>query len=162
MGSEAETVIKRIYVGKDGMVTLVCPKCGDLRRESVEQYRDQTHPLKVKCRCMNVYEVELEFRQAFRKETALNGKYFRISHPGECGRMIVTNLSLGGCGFELVKEDTLVAGEEIRVELALDVHGSSAIKKKAVVLHVTGRRVGCKFCDPGGTDPDIAFYLRKS
>ena len=145
------------------MATFVCPKCGDLRRESVGHHRDQAHTLKIKCKCMNIYEVELEFRQAFRKETTLNGKYFRTAHPGDCGRMIVTNLSLGGCRFEMVKESALEVGDEIRVELAFDVHVSSTIKKKAVILHVKGRRVGCKFCDPAGSfDPDIAFYLRKS
>ena len=163
MGMVTETAIKKIYVDKHGMAILACPKCGDLRKESVEQYKGQASSLKIKCRCMNVYEVQFEFRQTFRKETTLNGKYFRTSDPGDCGRMIVRNLSLGGCRFEMTRECALAVGEEIRLELALDEHGGSATKEKAVVVHVKGRLVRCRFCDsPSGIDSDIAFYLRRS
>jgi len=156
------TAIKKIYVDNRGIATLICPKCGDLRKESVEPYKGKAGPLKIKCGCMNVYEVELEFRGTFRKETSLNGKYFRISDPGDCGRMIVKDMSLGGCRFEMTRETDLAVGEEIRLELVLDEHAASVTKKKAVVSHVKGRLVGCKFCDPLGSsiDPAIAFYLR--
>jgi hypothetical protein len=155
------TTIKKIYVDKHGIANLVCPKCGDLRKESVEPYKSKERSLKIQCRCMNVYEVELEFRQTFRKETSLNGKYFGTSNPGDCGRIIVKDLSLRGCRFETTRETALSVGEEIRLELMLDEHASSATKKKAVVSHVKGRFVGCKFCDPPGSiDQAIAFYLR--
>ena len=158
-----ETAIKKLYVDKDGKVTFICPKCGESRRESVEQYKGQTRAIKIECKCTNVCEVQLEFRQSFRKETSLEGIYFRTSYSYDWGKMIVSDLSLGGCGFEKMKTCTLVLGEEIRVEFVLDDHRSSTIKKKAVVWHVKERHGGCKFSDPPGSiDSELGFYLRKS
>jgi hypothetical protein len=158
-----ETAIKKLYVDKNGMVTFICPKCGESRREAVEQYRDQTRSINFECKCTNVCEVRLEFRKSFRKETSLDGIYFRTSHPSDRRKMIVRDLSFWGCRFETMKACTLVPEEEIRVEFALDDPRSSTIKKKAVVFDVKGRHVGCKFSvHQGSIDSELGFYLRKS
>jgi hypothetical protein len=157
-----ETAIKTLYVDKDGMVTFVCPKCGESRKESVVQYKDQTGTIKIECKCTNVYEVHLEFRKTFRKETSFDGLYFRTSHPGDWGKMIVRDLSLGGCRFETMKAHLLDRGEEIKLEFVLDDARCSTIRKKAVVFDIDGRNVGCKFSDPPGSiDTELGFYLRK-
>ncbi len=162
-GSVTETAFEILYVDKDGMVTFICKKCGESRRESAAKYKDQTGSIKIECKCKNVREVWLEFRQSFRKETSLDGIYFRTSHPDDCRKMIVRNLSLGGCRFETMKECTLVPGEEIRVQFVLDNPRRSTIKKKAVVLDVKGCDVGCKFSVlPDIIDSELGFYVRKS
>jgi hypothetical protein len=158
-----ETAIKKLYVDQNGMVTFICPKCGESRREFVEQYKDQTRSIKIECKCTNVCEVQLEFRQSFRKETSLDGIYFRTSHPGDWRQMIVKDLSFWGCKFETMKACTLVPGEEIRVQFVLDNPRRFTIKKKAVVLDVKGCDVGCKFSVlPDIIDSELGFYLRKS
>ena len=157
-----EDTVKTLYVDKDGMVTFICPKCGESRRESVVQYKDQTDAIKVECKCTNVYEVRLEFRKSFRKETSLDGLYFRTDQPGDWGKMIVKDLSLGGCRFETVKTHLLDRGEVIKIEFVLDDARRSTIRKKAVVFDIEGRSVGCKFSDPPGyIDSELGFYLRK-
>ena len=158
-----ETAIKKLYVNKDGMVTFVCPKCNEARKESAVQYKDQTGTMKFECKCTNVCEVRLEFRQSFRKETFLDGIYFRISHPGDLRKMIVRDLSLLGCRFETMKAHLLDQGEEIKLEFVLDDAKRSTIRKKAVVAHIDERNAGCKFTDPPGSiDPELGYYLRKS
>jgi hypothetical protein len=157
-----ETAIKKLYVDKDGMVTFVCPKCSESRKESVVQYKDQTGTIKFECKCTNVCEVRLEFRKSFRKETSLDGLYFRTAQPGDWGKMIVNDLSLGGCRFETMKAHLLNRGEEIKLEFVLDNARRSTIKKKAVVFDIEGRSVGCKFSDPPGSiDSELGFYLWK-
>ncbi|MGZ3636001.1 MAG: PilZ domain-containing protein [Syntrophales bacterium] len=157
-----ETVIKKSYVDKNGMVTFICPKCSKPRRESVEHYKDKTGSIKIKCECTNVYETLLDFRQSFRKEVSLDGTYFRTSHPGDWRKMIVRDLSFWGCKFERMKACSLVPGEEIRVEFVLDNPRSFTIKKKAVVFYVKGCHVGCKFSIAEGIiDSELGFYLRK-
>ena len=156
-----ENTVEKFYVDKDGMVTFICPKCHESRRESVAQYKDQTGTIKVKCRCTNVYEVKLEFRKAYRKETSLDGLYFR-DQSGEWGKMIVKDLSMGGCRFETIKAHLLEKGEVIRIEFALDDARGSTIKKKAVVFDIEGRSVGCKFSQPPDyIDSELGFYMRK-
>ncbi len=158
-----EAAIKRVYVDKSGIATFVCTKCGDALRKSAERYKDHTGPVKIKCKCGNIYEVELEFRQYFRKQTSLAGSYFRTSHPRDSLAMIVRDLAPGGCRFETMEACDLVPGEEIGVEFVLDVSNRLIIKRKAVTVHVRGRHIGCKFSVlPGTIDSDIAFYLKKS
>jgi predicted RNA-binding Zn-ribbon protein involved in translation (DUF1610 family) len=157
------TEIKKLYVTADGTVTFICPKCGDARKESVQQYKEHTDPIKINCTCSNIYEVQLEFRKFYRKETRLDGLYFRSSHPDDWGKMVVRNLSVEGCGFETMKKNNLGAGEEIKVEFTLDDHRNSMIRQKAVVLVSEGNFVGCRFSRPPNlVDPDLAFYLRKT
>ena len=157
-----ENTVKTFYVDKDGMVTFICPKCNESRRESAAQYMNQTETIRVECKCSNIYEVRLEFRKAYRKETSLDGLYFRTNESGEWGKMIVKDLSLGGCRFETVKTHLLEKGEVIRIEFVLDDARGATIKKNAVVFDVEGRSVGCKFSQPPGhIDSELGFYLRK-
>ena len=161
-GSLTETATELLHVDNDGKVTFICKKCGESRRESGAKYKYHTGSIKIECKCKNVCEVWLEFRQSFRRETSLDGVHFRTSHPDDCRKMIVRNLSLGGCRFETKKECTLVPGEEILVEFVLDDRKGSTIKKKAVVIYVQGYNVGCKFSTlPGSIDSELGFYLRK-
>ena len=157
-----ETTIKKLYVDPAGMVTFICPKCGESRKESAEQYKEYKGSVKIECRCTNVYEVQLEFRKSFRKETFLDGLYYRTSHSGDWGKMVVRDLSLGGCRFETSKANLLDLGEEIKIEFVLDDSRNSNIRKNAVVSDIEGRFVGCKFSDPPGSiNSEIGFYLRK-
>ena len=157
-----ETASEILYVDKDGMVTFICKKCGESRRESAEKYKNQTGSIKIECKCKNVCEVWLEFRKSFRKETCLDGSYYQTSRPDDCRKMTVRNLSLWGCRFEMIKACTLAPGEEILVEFVLDDRKGSTIKKKAVVIYVQGYHVGCKFSvPPGSIDSELGFYLRK-
>jgi hypothetical protein len=156
------TEIKKLYVTADGTVTFICPKCGDARKESVQQYKEHTDPIKINCTCSNIYEVQLEFRKFYRKETHIDGVYIRSSHAGDWGKMVVKNLSMRGCGFEMLKISTLLPGEEIKLEFILDDRRRSMIKKKAIVREVRGHYVGCQFSElPGAYDADLGFYLKK-
>jgi len=155
------TDIKKLYVTADGTVTFICPKCGSMRKEPAQKYKDHKGTLKIECSCSHSYEVQLEFRKFYRKETNIDGLYIRSSYAGDWGKMVVKNLSMGGCGFETWKKSTLVRGEEIKIEFTLDDRRGSTIKKKAIVTEVEDRYVGCKFVEPPGTyDPDLGFYLK--
>jgi hypothetical protein len=157
----AETFIKKLYVNIDGTITFICPNCGLARRGFADQYKDHKGSIKIECPCTNVYEIQLEFRKYYRKETALEGIYYRSAHSGDWGKMVVKNLSMGGCGFETINTCTLVQGEEIKLEFVLDRGRDITIRKKAVVTEMEGRYVGCKFSQPPGfVDPDLGFYLK--
>jgi len=155
------TAMKKLFVGKDGVVTFICPKCGASRRDIVEQYKDQTRSIKIECKCAHVCEVQLEFRQSFRKETSLHGIYFRTSHPDDLKEMTISNLTFWGCKFETMKACTLALGEGIGLEFVLDNQDRSKIKRKAVVVDVKGCHVHCKFSVPPDIiDSELGFYLK--
>jgi hypothetical protein len=155
--------IKKLYVDEAGMATFLCPKCGDSRKQSVVKYRDHIGPVRMSCVCGNDSEVKLEFRKFFRKDTELEGLYYRTTPEGHWGKMIVRNLSMPGCRFEMIKKDPLARGEEIKIQFTLDNSRKSIIKKKAVISEVEGRSVGCRFLElPGYIDSELGFYLRNT
>ena len=161
MTNDNDTV-KKLYVDDAGMVTFLCPKCGDSRKQSVEKYRDAVGLTKMICTCGHVSEVKLEFRKFFRKDTELEGFYYRSIPEGHWGKMIVKNLSIFGCRFEMRKKALLGEGEEIEIQFTLDNPRRSIIRKKAIVSAVEGNSVGCKFVElPGHIDSELGFYLRK-
>jgi predicted RNA-binding Zn-ribbon protein involved in translation (DUF1610 family) len=154
--------VKKLYVDDAGMVTFLCPKCGDSRKQSVEKCRDVIGLTKMSCICGYVSEVKLEFRKFFRKDTELEGLYYRSIPEGHWGKMIVKDLSILGCRFEMRRKELLGEGEEIKLQFTLDNPRRSIIRKKAIVSEVEGSNVGCKFVDlPGYIDSELGFYLRK-
>jgi predicted RNA-binding Zn-ribbon protein involved in translation (DUF1610 family) len=154
--------VKKLYVDDAGMVTFLCPKCGDSRKQSVEKSRDVIGLTKMSCICGYVSEVQLEFRKFFRKDTELEGLYYRSIPEGHWGKMIVKDLSILGCRFEMRRKELLGEGEEIKLQFTLDNPRRSIIRKKAIVSEVEGSNVGCKFVDlPGYIDSELGFYLRK-
>ena len=154
--------VKKLYVDDAGMAPFLCPQCGDSRKRSMEKYRDVTGLVEMSCPCGYVSVVKLEFRKFFRKDTELEGLYYRTFPEGHWGKMIVRNLSMMGCRFEMVRREPLARGEKIKLQFTLDNPRSSLIRKNAVVSEVGGNQVGCKFVDiPGSIDPELGFYLRK-
>jgi hypothetical protein len=158
-----ETQVKKLYVSPDGMATFICPECGIAKQESVQMYQGHKGPIKVECPCANVYEVQLEFRRFYRKETNLKGMYIRASQPRDRGQLVIKDLSLGGCRCETWERFTLVPNEEIKLEFTLDDLRHSPIKKNAVVVHLNENRAGCRFSDTVASyDADLGFYLRNA
>jgi hypothetical protein len=154
--------VKKLYVDDAGMVPFLCPHCGDSRKRSMDKYRDVPGLIKMSCTCGYTSAVQLEFRKFFRKDTELEGLYYRTILEGHWGKMIVRNLSLTGCGFEMFRKEPLAVGEKIKLEFTLDNPRRSLIRKNAVVSEIGGNHVGCRFVDsPGSIDTELGFYLRK-
>ncbi|MBN1663397.1 MAG: PilZ domain-containing protein [Deltaproteobacteria bacterium] len=159
---DIENSVKKIYADLNGTATFVCPHCGNVRKEQAALYKDVKGPIAIECNCGQTYSVQVEFRKFYRKETRLEGIYATASSPSDWIKVTVKNVSLEGCGFETVGKDMLQKGVEIKLEFKLDDAKRSLIRKRALVLSVFGRYVGCKFKElPGAFDPDLGFYLRK-
>lgn len=157
-----ENTIKKVYVDENGLVTLMCPHCGQVQREQAQTYMGIKGPVKIQCNCENIYDIEIEFRSSYRKGTGLDGIYLAASNPNNWGKMIVKNLSMQGCKFETLTANLLNPDEEIKIEFYLNNAKNSLTTKKAVVRYVNKRHVGCEFkALPGALDPDLGYYLMK-
>jgi len=158
-----DNTIKRLYVDDAHMVTYLCPKCGESRKQSVDKYKNIAGLIKMSCICGYVSEIKIEFRKFFRKDTELEGFYYKSIPEGHWGKMIIRDLSVVGCRFEMIRKEPLAEGEEIKLQFTLDEPKKSIIRKKAVVSEVQGSHVGCRFSDPPGhIDSELGFYLRRS
>jgi hypothetical protein len=97
----------------------------------------------------------------YRKKTSLAGFYQKLTPPHISDKILVTDVSFTGCGFDAPVKHFLRPGDPIKITFALDDTRGSMIRKEAVIRKVEGYRIGCQFVTlPGAYDPDLGFYLR--
>lgn len=161
-----ESTTMKAYADENGLVTFVCQDCARVQKEQAQAYKGVKMPVRIQCKCGNVYEVEIEFRKFYRKETNLEGIYSTAQKSSDWGRnwgnIIVIDLTMQGCKFETLKANLLNPYEEIEIEFYLKNDKNSLIKKRALVRYISQNYVGCEFIElPGSQDPDLGFYLMK-
>ena len=152
--------VKVIFVDDKGMVFLLCPFCGVGGKRPLEQFMQIHKPVTISCSCGNTYDVQIDARKTYRKETSLKGLYAKLASPGDFETMTVVNLTLSGCGLLASNEPALKEGDLIKLAFKLDDAKCTEIKRKAVVRRVIGNYIGCQFKATAAYDPDIGFYLR--
>jgi len=152
--------VKIIFVDDKGMVYLLCPFCGDGSKRPLEKFPYIHKPVTISCSCGNTYDVQIDARKTFRKETSLEGLYANLVSAGDFERMTVVNLTFSGCGLLASKEPALNQGDWIKMVFKLDDAKRTEIKRNAVVRRVIGNYIGCQFKATAAYDPDIGFYLR--
>jgi len=109
-----------------------------------------------KCTCGYTYNLLLEKRKYYRKETRLPGTYF--FGKGE-KPMTVKDLSLTGLKFEVENEPDFMVGDKLFVEFHLDDTQKTQIKKQVIIKIISGLSIGAEFCPEKGSDKAIEFYL---
>jgi PilZ domain len=158
--------VKAISVDAKGMVFLNCPFCGDSSRRQAESFPNSNQPngISITCSsCGKTYEIQIDFRQVFRKKTFFDGFYSKLVPPGGFEKMTVVDLSLGGCSFLASSRHSLNPDDRIKLVFNLDNAQHTKIEKNAVVRIVKERQIGCEFAaTASGYDPDIGFYLRST
>ncbi len=159
-------VIQKIFLSDKNTALFECPKCRVSKEADVSKYKklEVSIRLKVKCRCGNTYEVILERRKYFRKDTRLPGKFSYSSLFGEDqnGILTVLDISKGGLKFKMLTEPQFKKDEIIEVEFHLDNTSRTLIKKQVFVRNVKGTIVNVEYCsfDPSDSvDKAIAFYI---
>ena len=161
-----EMSVKTISVNEKGMVFLNCPFCENSSRRRAESFPNSNQPngISITCSsCGKTYEIQLDFRKAFRKITFFDGFYSKLGSPGGFEKMTVVDLSLGGCSFLDSGRHSLNPDDRIKLVFNLDNAQHTKIEKDVVVRIVKGRQIGCEFiATASGYDPDIGFYLRST
>ncbi len=156
----------KVFVYKDNMATVLCPKCENVKTENVSKYMQisKAVQIKYKCRCGHSFTVFLERREYFRKEASLPGTYIlpeeNIRKP-----MNIINISCSGLKTELGVKEDLKPGDRMLVEFCLDSKNKVLIRKEVIIKYVRGFHVGAEFYtrEPGNPfdaayDRAIAFY----
>ena len=156
--------VNAIYIDRQGMISLNCPFCGNNSVKWAESFPNSNQPngISITCSsCGKTYEIQLDFRKAFRKITFFDGFYSKLGSPGGFEKMTVVDLSLGGCSFLDSGRHSLNPDDRIKLVFNLDNAQHTKIEKDVVVRIVKERQIGCEFiATASGYDPDIGFYLR--
>jgi c-di-GMP-binding flagellar brake protein YcgR len=105
-------------------------------------------------------EYQREKRRNLRKETNLEGNYWKHASYGIYGKpekTTVVNLSTGGCCIRVSDGHDLHRNDSITLIFKLDNPEQTKIQKEAVVCRIDGNDVSCKFSFEH--DKDIWFYV---
>jgi len=155
----------KIYVNDDNTATFVCPKCQKTGIKDLTKYlqHKSTPRVKARCACGHSYEVFLEKRKKFRKETDLLGSYKHTPDnsnlPGHTGSMTVKDISFSGIRIKLQMMPRFKVGDTLYVEFRLDDAKRSQIKKKVIVKNLKGLSAGLAYASPQNHDSVLGFYL---
>ena len=149
----------KTFVPDDGLAAITCPNCGITREVPVGDYCGKRNTIRVRCRCKQTFNVELEFRQFYRKPTNLYG-FYEILSDKSGGRAAIKDLSRNGMGFMVSGVHNVRVGQRILVNFALDNKNSTPLNKAAVVRSVDQNRIGCEFKKDQAFEKDLGFYLR--
>jgi Zn ribbon nucleic-acid-binding protein len=148
---------QKIYTNGDSTVTVICPQCHKSKTIDVAEHKksDKIAVVGCQCECGHAYEVMLERRKFYRKDTNLPGAYSykKTDLPGtytresddDRGLMTVTDISRSGLKIRVNVVRNFRPGDRLRVEFNLDDRGRSSIKKIVVVRNILGKSVGVEF-----------------
>ena len=151
---------RKIFVRSDDTAVITCCNCRLRKNIPVSSLKGKKSQVKIKCGCKNVFTVDLEFREKFRKTTNLYGKF--INHyRRSSGDIIVKNLSLDGLGFTTTNIDKFKNGDKIEVYFELNNSDRTTIKKEAILRNIHKNNIGCEFVKSNQAEYEcsLGFYL---
>ncbi|MDM8523333.1 PilZ domain-containing protein [Desulfococcaceae bacterium HSG8] len=153
---------KKVFIADNSTVTLTCPKCRNSKKVDISKYKDidKAANMKYECTCGHVYNVLLERRKFYRKETCLPGVYM-LSGKDISKPMLVKDLSLIGLKFEIESDADFVLDDRLCVKFSLDDEQRTLIIKEVVVKKIYEGLIGTEFStredDP--SDKAVESYL---
>lgn len=147
-----------IYAGHANQVTIICPKCGLEKNTNVFKFKDTHKRLKAKCKCGEVFRVDLEFRKYYRKKVRLNGEYF-FQDKGEKGEILVENISMSGIRFSTLKPNHMSKDDTVELKFSLDNPMRTEIQTFVIIKWIADRNVGAEYIDLNRFKKDLGFYL---
>jgi hypothetical protein len=151
----------KVHIRENNTATFICPSCGAVKHFEAGRFRHQRHSFSVRCRCQQVFSVQLDFRRYYRKQTNLNGTYEILSEGGVGGGIIhISNVSRGGIGFTVSGLHRIEKDQLIQVEFQLNDKKKTVLKKQAVVKSVHQNSIGCQFKCNADLDKALGFFLQ--
>ena len=151
----------KIQVGKRNKASIICPQCGKHKEIDTSEYQGKTeeHKMNFTCDCGFTFEVSLNFREYYRKDTRLYGHCY-IAGFREPIEITVENLSTKGIGFTTGTPVKVSLGDMVEVEFVLKDKKRSLIRKKVTVRRIINDYIAAEFHDMNEWDKDLGFYLK--
>ena len=151
--------MQKVYVDDTNQATIICPKCGLKKNADVTNFKDTHKSLKAKCRCGEVFRVDLEFRKYYRKKVRLHGEYF-VQGKDEKGKINIEDISAGGIRFASLKPHYISRNDTVELKFTLDNPMRTEIQKIIKIIWIIDRNVGAQYIDSKSHEKDLEFYLQ--
>lgn len=156
-------MLPKVFIAGNNTATFVCPQCGNGTTTDVSKYAAIKQKVTVSCRCAcgHHFDVSLEKRRQYRKETDLPGVFFyrQANGKNDKGSMRVVDISFTGIKIKLNVARQFDEGDSLKVEFHLDDNRRTLISREVVVRNVHQNLVGTSFVQDQGDDPNLGFYL---
>ena len=147
-----------IYAGATNEVKIICPKCGLEKNMNVFKFKDTHKRLKAKCKCGEVFPIELEFRRYYRKEVRLTGEYF-FQGKDERGDILIEDISMTGIKFSTLKPHNISKDDTVELKFTLNNQRKTEIQTLVKTKWIKDRHVGAQFINLKHFKQDLVFYL---
>jgi len=151
--------MQKVYVDDTNQATIICPKCGLKKNADVTNFKDTHRSLKAKCRCGEVFRVDLEFRKYYRKKVRLHGEYF-VQGKDEKGEIIIEDISASGIRFASLKPHYISRNDTVELKFTLDNSMRTENQKIIKIIWIIDRTVGAEYIDPKSLEKDLGLYLQ--
>lgn len=165
---------QKVIVGQKDTAKIVCPVC--LKIKTVPAYNLlNRHKLRVICSCGKAFEVEVEFRNRYRRNTDLVGvfKKFRKKNdyiasgfhwsttPADFIKpnCRIVNLSQNGLAIEALTPHDIKNNDFLQVTFRLDDPTETVIKKNLLVRYTKDNYIGCMLLKDDANDLRLQWYL---
>lgn len=150
------------YVDEQNNIVFVCPNCGFQKIFDASPFQNRNKNIKIRCKCGNNIEMQIEFRKHYRKQVELFGSAFIKKNQKKCD-IIIRNISMQGLRFELLhiynKYMAIIdVGDIIELEFKLDTQQAEIILKRCIVRDKNENSVGAEFQDDNFSKR-LGFYL---
>ena len=87
----------KYFVSQQETITIKCHTCGRKKTYSVAHLKDHTHSFHISCPCTATFDVDLEFRQEYRRQVHIAAHVRFVSEPPASARpCIIADQSNGG------------------------------------------------------------------
>lgn len=149
----------RLYVDEEGRGFFECPHCSKQVKVDTSEFQGLSNGVKVKCPCGGEFKVCFGLRKGQRKRSFFRGRYVKLPHGKERGRIRVRDVSIRGARFTIWNTHQLNVGDEIMIQFVLEDCRDAVIERTATVRWVKDMAIGCQFTDQRKLDPDLGFYV---
>lgn len=152
---------EKCFVLREDVAVIRCPFCGFSKAQKVTSFRGKRNCFKAKCRCANLFEVELDFRQHYRKVLELPVSCVKYTEKGATKiDTILLDISMSGIRLS-DKDKRFSVGDMLEVSFCLDSKQEKMIKKKVIIRNIFQEKVGCEFTEKEDFAKEIGFFLMR-
>ena len=98
------------------------------KKTNVFKFKDTHKRLKAKCKCGEVFRVELEFRRYYRNEVRLAGEYF-FQEKDERRDILIEDISMTGIRFSTLKPHNISKDDSVELKFTLTNQRKTEIQR---------------------------------
>ncbi|MDW7773442.1 MAG: PilZ domain-containing protein [Desulfobulbaceae bacterium] len=159
--TEAVPTIK-VFINEENCINFVCPACMKPASIGVDSLKKKANPIKVRCRCQKIFNLDIDFRHFYRKEINLSGTCRSIQpHNLREEDILIVNISKEGIGFRVFTGHNIKVGNRLELKFKLDDKKRTPLRKEVEVKNVDADFIGCLFADNQQFEQALGYYLQR-